>query len=181
MSLKVFQLAKELGIDSKAIVKKLDDEGIPSPDPKKPSWTHMSPVSAGLAESVREWFASSTLKTAIESTQHVEAVKIQKAPRKRGSKKAGGNESGGDEGDTATAVAEAPYDEGSEQLESPAEEVESAKSENEEAVVAEQVVEAAPVEEAAPVAEVPPVQAAPVLEAPVTLVEAPVKLERSNT
>lgn len=100
MSLKVFQLAKELGIDSKVIVRKCKDEQIPNIE------THMSPVTAGLAATIREWFSSGELKTAIESTAHIEAAKIQKAPRKRtGSKKAGGA-NGGD--GTGTAVAEMP-------------------------------------------------------------------------
>jgi len=183
LSLKVFQLAKELGIDSKAIVKKLENEGIPSPDPKKPSWTHMSPVSAGLAESVREWFASSTLKTAIESTQHVEAVKIQKPSRKRTSKKGGAPGSGGSEdGSTATAVAEAPGDEALDQVdegaraeaEAPAEESEPVETELQEAVA-----EAAPeVETPAPVVEAQEAPPAPVIEAPAAApVEVPAKPE----
>ena len=57
MSLKVFQIAKKLGIDSKAIVRKCEDEGIAPPTEKgkasKP-WTHMSPVSAGLAATIEE-------------------------------------------------------------------------------------------------------------------------------
>jgi translation initiation factor IF-2 len=100
LSLKVFQLAKELGIDSKAIVRKCKDEQIPNIE------THMSPVTAGLAATIREWFSSGELKTAIESTAHIEAAKIQKAPRKRsGSKKAGGASSVEGAG---TAVAEMP-------------------------------------------------------------------------
>ena len=107
MSLKVFQIAKELGIDSKVIVQKCMDEGIP-PDPKKPVWTHMSIVGPGLAQTIRDWFGSGELKTAVESTTHVEAAKIQKTPRKRASKKASAatEDTGG--GDTATAVAEPP-------------------------------------------------------------------------
>ena len=65
MNLKVFQLAKKLGIDSKDIVKKVVDEGIPSPDKEKKPWTHMSQVSAGLAATIEEWFASGELKTAV--------------------------------------------------------------------------------------------------------------------
>ena len=99
MSLKVFQLAKELGIDSKAIVKKCKDEQIPNIE------THMSPVTAGLAATIREWFSSGEMKTAIESTAHVDVAKIQKAPRKRTSKKGGAS---GASGDSATAVAEPP-------------------------------------------------------------------------
>ena len=112
MSLKVFQLAKELQIDSKDVVKKLLGEGIPPPVEKGKEgrpWTHMSPVSAGLEATIREWFASGELKTAVETTQHVEAAKIHKAPRKRGSKKAGSAHSGEGEGhDTGTMVAEPP-------------------------------------------------------------------------
>ncbi len=110
MSLKVFQLAKKLGIDSKAIVKKCLDEGIPPPDKDKP-WTHMSPISAGLAATIEEWFSSGVLKTAVESTEHVEAKKIQKAPRKGRSKKATAASGADDSGDTATAVAEPPEEE----------------------------------------------------------------------
>ena len=112
MSLKVFQIAKKLGIDSKAIVQKCVDEGIPSPQEDKP-WTHMSPVSAGLAATIEEWFASGDLKTkpAVETPQHVDVAKIKKAPRKRSHKKGAGAETeppqeSGQE--TATAVAEPP-------------------------------------------------------------------------
>jgi translation initiation factor IF-2 len=102
LSLKVFQLAKELGIDSKVIVKKCKDEQIPNIE------THMSPVTAGLAATIREWFSSGELKTAIESTQHIEAARIQKAPRKRGgSRKAASAAAGAGEG-SATALAEPP-------------------------------------------------------------------------
>src|SRR5690348_8429630 len=101
------------------------DEGVPPPKekPKKGEeatdkpWTHMSPVLAGLEETIKEWFASGEIKkTAVETTTHVEAAKIQKAPRKRPSKKKAGASAG--EGDTATAVAEAPVQESApEQLE----------------------------------------------------------------
>ncbi|HVX86586.1 MAG TPA: translation initiation factor IF-2 [Phycisphaerae bacterium] len=144
MSLKVFQLAKELGIDSKVIVKKCKDEQIPNIE------THMSPVTAGLAATIREWFSSGELKTAIESTQHIEAARIQKAPRKRSSsKKAAGSAShaGAHSGDSsATAVAEPP--------EADAEAAPATESvETTEPEVATEVHEAAPPEPA--VAEAP--------------------------
>ncbi len=102
MSLKVFQLAKELAIDSKVIVKKCKDEQVPNIE------THMSPVSAGLAATIREWFASGDMKTAIEQTEHIDKSKVAK-PRKRssGSKK-GSQGSHESSGDSATAVAEPP-------------------------------------------------------------------------
>jgi translation initiation factor IF-2 len=65
----------------------------------------MSPVTAGLAATIREWFSSGEMKTAIESTQHVDIAKIQKAPRKRSSKK--GSSAAGGHG-AGTAVAELP-------------------------------------------------------------------------
>ncbi len=66
-------------MDSKSIVQKCKDEGVPKID------THMSPVSAGLAETIREWFHAGSLKTAVESTEHVnlEKAKKRRAPRAR--------------------------------------------------------------------------------------------------
>ena len=49
---KVHQLAKELGVDSKVIIAKCHAEDIPGID------THLSPVSAGLAATIREWFST---------------------------------------------------------------------------------------------------------------------------
>src|SRR3954469_18196450 len=82
-----------------------------APDPKK-GWPHMSPLTAGLTATIKEWFSSGEMKTAIEQTAHIAAEKIQKAPKKRTAKKAGGK--GGEDssgGDSATAVAEMPPEE----------------------------------------------------------------------
>ena len=49
-------LAKELGVESKAILQKLKGEGLSDAAPN-----HMSTLSLGLAESVREWFSSGQL------------------------------------------------------------------------------------------------------------------------
>jgi translation initiation factor IF-2 len=110
LSLRVHQLAKELGIDSKSIVQKCTDEKLSPPEEAKGKpWSHMSPVSAGLAATIREWFAAGELKTAVETTQHVDAARIHKAPRKRTGKKGAtgaDGETGGQE--SATAVAEPP-------------------------------------------------------------------------
>ncbi len=65
----------------------------------------MSPVSAGLAATIREWFASGDLKTAIEQTAHIDTSKMAK-PRKRSSSSKKGSHEGS--GDSATAVAEPP-------------------------------------------------------------------------
>ncbi|HSV13298.1 MAG TPA: translation initiation factor IF-2 [Tepidisphaeraceae bacterium] len=172
MSLKVFQIAKELGIDSKVIVKKCKDEGIPGIE------THMSPVKAGLAATIREWFTAGELKTAVESTQHIDAARIQKAPRKRGSKKAASAGDAGDSGqDSATAVAEMPIEE------EPAIIQEAAPSVAEEApvdVVAEApaVVEAPAVDEVKePVVTPPQVEVREEQAAPAAVVEAPAPVE----
>ena len=50
-ALKVHQLAKELGVNSKEIVARCKAEEIPDIE------THLSPVSVGLAQTIREWFA----------------------------------------------------------------------------------------------------------------------------
>ena len=49
---RIFELAKELGVKSKEILTKLDEEGIP--DVKN----HMSSVSLGLATTIRDWFGN---------------------------------------------------------------------------------------------------------------------------
>jgi translation initiation factor IF-2 len=182
LSHRVHQIAKELGIDSKDIIKKLVDEGVPPPKekPKKGEeaaqkpWTHMSPVLAGLEETIKEWFASGEIKTAVETTAHVAAEKIQKAPRNRGkSKKAVGADDGGE--GASTAVAEPP------EHEAPAETQETAVEHSGEATssnghgTAEAVAEApaAPEEK---VHEEPP---APVAEAPM-VAEAPAPVESST-
>ncbi len=195
MSLKVFQIAKQLDIESKVIVKKLADEGIPPPVDKdkgaaKP-WTHNSTVGAGLEQTIREWFDSGALKTAVETTTHVAAAKIKKASKpKKVTKKAGGEEEGGH--DTATAVAEPPAQEApiSETIEvpeapeeAPAPEVEvrapEAPAEAPAVVEAPAAPEApvAPEAPAAPVVEAPAPEAAPtvapVVEAPVAPVATP--------
>src|SRR5262249_19264650 len=51
--IRINALAKELGIESKAILEKLRAEGLGDSAPN-----HMSTISLGLAESVREWFAA---------------------------------------------------------------------------------------------------------------------------
>ena len=53
VSQKVHQLAKELGLSSKDIITRCQSEDIPD------ITTHLSPVSVGLALTIREWFAGS--------------------------------------------------------------------------------------------------------------------------
>ena len=102
MSLKVFQLAKELGINSKLLVKRLQDEGIPKID------THMSQVSIGLAETIRGWHKDGTLASLVESSAHMPT----KSKSKKSSKaKAAAGPVDEDHGDTAVAVEEPPVEE----------------------------------------------------------------------
>jgi len=76
--IRVNQLAKELGVESKSILTKLRDEGLGDKAPN-----HMSVLPLGLAESVREWFSAGLLGgggggTAVETAPPVEAK-----PKKR--------------------------------------------------------------------------------------------------
>jgi translation initiation factor IF-2 len=157
---RVHQIAKDLGIDSKDIVKKLLDEQIPPPGDKdkqgnaKP-WTHMSPVSAGLEETVREWFASGSLKTAVETTEHVDVAKIRKTARKRSHKKGAGAETAEGGPETATAVAEPPMEGVEAMAEAPA--VVDVEAETAAPPAVEETIEAP----AAPVEAAPEAPAAP--------------------
>ena len=53
--IRVNQLAKELGVTSKEILEKCRAEGLADKVPN-----HMSVLSLGLSETVREWFAGHT-------------------------------------------------------------------------------------------------------------------------
>ena len=52
MAKRIFELAKELDVKSKAIIDKCIAEGIPEDKVKN----HMATVSPGLEASIREWF-----------------------------------------------------------------------------------------------------------------------------
>lgn len=60
--IRVNQLAKEIGIDSKQILDKLQNEGLGEKAPN-----HMSVLPLGLAESVRDWFSSGNRKATFAS------------------------------------------------------------------------------------------------------------------
>ncbi|MCH9021283.1 MAG: translation initiation factor IF-2 [Planctomycetes bacterium] len=77
MVLRIHQLAKELGVKSTAIVEKCQAEGL---DVKN----HMSTVSVGLGETVREWFSEGDDGTAVESTAKVDLKKVkERRPKPR--------------------------------------------------------------------------------------------------
>ena len=80
---RVFNIAKELGISSKAIVAKCHAEGIPQDVIKN----HMSTVSVGLEATVREWFCAGSEHTAVETAEKVDLEKVRTRPRKSRAKK----------------------------------------------------------------------------------------------
>ncbi|MFG0306304.1 MAG: translation initiation factor IF-2 [Phycisphaerales bacterium JB040] len=112
MAKRVFEIAKDLGIKSKAVVEKCHAEGIPSDVIKN----HMSTVSAGLEATIREWFAGGeeqdTSHTAVETSEKVDIEKVRETkPRKKAAKARKATKATRDEGDessTATAVADRP-------------------------------------------------------------------------
>ena len=102
MARRVFEIAKDLGVDSKAIVAKCQAEGIPETVVKN----HMSTISAGLEQTIREWFSTSGgAATAIETTEKVDLEKVK--VKKAASRKAAGKGTG-EGGDASTATIDAP-------------------------------------------------------------------------
>src|SRR4051812_11992404 len=99
--IRVNALAKELGVESKAILEKLRAEGLGDAAPN-----HMSVVSLGLAESIREWFSGAGgVATAVETAPAVKVKKVR-APARKKAREAEGEGNDGSAG--GTAVAEAP-------------------------------------------------------------------------
>ena len=98
---RVFEIAKEIGVDSKVIVAKCHAEGIPEATIKN----YQSAVSAGLEATIREWFSDhAASSTAIETAEKVDISTAKKAtPKKR--KKADGES---DDLGGGTAVAAPP-------------------------------------------------------------------------
>src|SRR5438128_2022290 len=76
--IRVNQLAKELGVESKAILAKCREEGLGDKVPN-----HMSVLTAGLAETVREWFSGGGGGTAVEVAAPVEVKPKKPRVRKR--------------------------------------------------------------------------------------------------
>jgi translation initiation factor IF-2 len=77
--IRVNQLAKELGVQSKQILDKLRDEGLSDKAPN-----HMSVLPLGLAESVREWFSSEHGSgTAVETAAPVALAEKPRTSRKK--------------------------------------------------------------------------------------------------
>ena len=93
---RVHEIAKELGVDSKAIIAKCVAEGITG------LTTHMSPVKAGLEATIREWFGTAQTGAAVETAAKVDLAKARKPARRRKNDD-GSDAAGHDEGGVATA------------------------------------------------------------------------------
>ena len=76
---RVFEIAKELGVTSKAIVSKCHAEGVPG------ITNHMSTVKLGLVQTITEWFneSSSTEGSSHTAVEVAEKVDLSKARAKR--------------------------------------------------------------------------------------------------
>jgi len=76
--IRVHQLAKLLGVTSKAVLEKCRAEGLEVKN-------HMSTLSAGLEETVREWFSEGAHVTALETADRVDLskVRVKKLPTRR--------------------------------------------------------------------------------------------------
>ncbi len=103
-TLRIHNLAKELGVKSKVIVEKCDAEGVPD------ITNHMSVVKLGLAATIRQWFATEeedhSHDTAVETAEKVDVKKVRKkAAKKKAAKKTTDSEA---DGSTGVAVEEAP-------------------------------------------------------------------------
>ncbi|MHC4127230.1 MAG: translation initiation factor IF-2 [Planctomycetota bacterium] len=82
-TIRVFELARELGVTSKDLIAKCEAEGIPK------ITNHMSTMSLGLAATVREWFGEgqSTVSTAVETAAPVDVIKARAKAKKKVTKK----------------------------------------------------------------------------------------------
>ncbi|MBX3387285.1 MAG: translation initiation factor IF-2 [Phycisphaeraceae bacterium] len=102
MAKRISEIAKELGVTSKAIIEKCLAEGIPQDKVK----SHTTTVTVGLEATIREWFSVGSASTAVETTAHVDLEKVRAAPKRATRKKAGASE-GASEGDEGGGVATA--------------------------------------------------------------------------
>ncbi len=109
MARRVHEIARELGVKSKAIVEKCTAEGIPGIN------NHMSSISAGLEATILDWFSSGASgSTAAETTAKVDMTKVRvttkRATRKKAASKKKADETppADDGSDIGTAVAEPP-------------------------------------------------------------------------
>lgn len=105
MALRVFQLAKEIEVKSASIVSKCQAEGL---DIKN----HMSTLSVGLAETVREWFSEGDHTTTIETSERVDLKKVKKKTKRKTKTKSKEGD-GARAGETAVTVLDATAEDSS--------------------------------------------------------------------
>ena len=76
---RVYLLARELGVSSTAIMKKWQDEGLPTIK------NHMATLTAGQAATIREWFSEGEHTTAVETAEKgdLEKVRVRKLRSKK--------------------------------------------------------------------------------------------------
>ncbi len=108
---RIFEIAKDLGIKSKAIVEKCHAEGLPKDVIKN----HMSTVSIGLEQTIREWFATDettdSSHTSVEQAEKVDIEKVRDTKKKAAkastkAKKIASSDT--DDDASSTAIAEPP-------------------------------------------------------------------------
>ena len=106
MATRVFEIARQLGVKSKAILEKCKAEGVPNMN------NHMSSVSAGLEATIREWFSDASAGgTSVETTEHVNLEKVRAKPRRKKARAKAAHAADDTQPDAATvatAVAPAP-------------------------------------------------------------------------
>jgi len=89
---RVFEIAKEIGVDSKVIVAKCHAEGIEEAVIKN----YQSAVSAGLEATIREWFSDhASASTAIETAEKIDISTAKKTTSKKRKKADGEAEDNG--------------------------------------------------------------------------------------
>ena len=110
-TLRVHQVAKDLGVSSKDIIAKCEAEGIPD------ITNHMSAISLGLSQTIKEWFgtAAGVSTTSVETAAPVDVEKARKKAKRTTKKSSKTTTTSGDDTDepasesmSATAVVESP-------------------------------------------------------------------------
>ncbi|MFW6061296.1 MAG: translation initiation factor IF-2 [Planctomycetota bacterium] len=109
MATRVFELARELGVTSKAVLQKCQAEGLAIKN-------HMSSLTLGQEATVREWFAAEAEAsgTALETTEHINLEQARaEAEKKRRSRKKAEAEAAAEQppAEDEVAVAETPTEE----------------------------------------------------------------------
>ena len=75
MAARVFEIARELGVNSKDILSKCRAEGLELKN-------HMTTLSAGQEATIREWFSEEQSGTAVETTEHVDLTEVRAKARR---------------------------------------------------------------------------------------------------